>query len=64
MTTMEKQQELLGRMVTRLAADTANTATSKQLATKTTELLREVRKFNEAMSNASQVATSHKKEVA
>lgn len=63
MTTLERQQELLGRMVTRLAADTTNTATAKQLATKSTELLREVRKFNEAMSNATE-KTSHKKEVA
>lgn len=51
MTTLEKQQELLNRMVTRLAADTTNTATSQQLASKTTEFLREVHKFNNAMSN-------------
>lgn len=61
MTTMEKQQELLGRMVTRLASDKANTATTKQLASKTTELLREVRKFNDAMSKPTQVTPLQKK---
>jgi hypothetical protein len=60
MTTLEKQQELLSRMVTRLAADTTNTATSKQLASKTTEFLREVRKFNNAMSNAAETASPKK----
>lgn len=53
MTTQQKQQELLSRMVTSLSAETTQNVTAKQLATKTDQLLKEVRKFNDAMSVAS-----------
>lgn len=53
MTTQQKQQELLSRMVTSLSTETTQNVTAKQLATKTDQLLKEVRKFNDAMSVAS-----------
>jgi hypothetical protein len=40
-------------MVTSLSAETTQNVTAKQLATKTDQLLKEVRKFNDAMSVAS-----------
>lgn len=55
MTTAEKRQELLDRVVSRLVSDNSSTESSKELAAKTTQILKQVREFNAAMSSAAGV---------